>query len=69
MPSPMRRILLLRLVRVSKNEQHSDEMERLGFNAIAEIDPIIVSDKEGLYKAILKRKPKAVVEVLEVIDE
>jgi hypothetical protein len=48
------------LVGVSKNEQHNGEMERLGFSAIAEIDPIIVSDKEGLYKAILKRKPKLV---------
>ena len=56
------------LVGASKNEEHNSEMARLGFSAIEEIDPIVLHDKEGFYHALLDRKPKGVVHVLEVID-
>lgn len=56
------------LVGSSTNKTHNAEMERLGFSAIEEIDPMILNDKRRFYKALLERKPKAVVEVLEVID-
>lgn len=56
------------LVGTSKDQEHNAELQRIGFTAIKEVDPTILNDKPGFYKALLEQKPMSVVDVLDVID-
>lgn len=56
------------LVGASKEAASNQEMERIGFSALADVDPSILPNKDAIYQALLTHKPRAVVEVMQLLD-
>ncbi len=57
------------LVGVSSNQQHNDEMRKLAFSAIEDIDGSVLSRKKELFNELINTKPHNVPAVMDLLNK
>lgn len=57
------------LIGASNNEDHNIEMKSLAFSAVQEVDSSVIPDKKAFFDSLIRKKPKNITEVLEILDD